>query len=148
MNIYIVTHTHWDREWYRTYEEFRIYLVDLLDSLFDFLHTNKSYHSFLLDGQVVLLEDYLQIRREKRKVLQNLIQAGKIIIGPLYTQPDESITSAESLVRNLLFGSLICEEYASKLQVGYFPDSFGQASQIPQILNGFEIDKRMIMSLC
>ncbi len=141
MNIYIITHTHWDREWYRTFEEFRIYLVDLLDNLLDFLLKDNSYHSFLLDGQVVLLEDYLQVRPERKAELQKMIRAGKIIIGPLYTQPDEFIPDAESLVRNFLIGSLICENFARKLQVGYFPDSFGQASQIPQILNGFGIDK-------
>ena len=59
----------------------------------------------------------------------------------MYTQPDEYIPSAEALARNFLIGGLICERYDRKMEIGYFPDSFGQASQIPQILNGFGIDK-------
>jgi mannosylglycerate hydrolase len=112
-----------------------------LDNLLDHLQSNPGYQSFLLDGQVVLLEDYLHIRPEQANRLKKYIQSGRIIIGPLYTQPDEYIPSAESLVRNFLIGSLICEEYGQKMPIGYFPDSFGQASQIPQILNGFGIDK-------
>lgn len=141
MKIHLITHTHWDREWYRTFEEFRIFLIDLLDNLLDYLQNNPDYQSFLLDGQVVLLEDYLQIRPEQANRLKKYIRSGRIIIGPLYTQPDEYIPSAESLVRNFLIASLICEEYGKKMPIGYFPDSFGQASQLPQILNGFGIDK-------
>lgn len=141
MKIHLVTHTHWDREWYRTYEEFRIFLVDLMDKLLDHLDECDDYKYFLLDGQTVLLEDYLEIHPYQSSRLRNYIQSGRIIIGPMYTQPDEYIPSAESLVRNFLIGSLICEEYGRKMKIGYFPDSFGQASQIPQILNGFCIDR-------
>lgn len=141
MRIHVVTHTHWDREWYRTYEEFRIFLVDLLDNLLSYLDGNSEYQSFLLDGQTVLLEDYLSVRPDQRQKLKKYIQSGKIKIGPLYTQPDEYIPSAESLVRNFLIGDLICEEYEHIMPIGYFPDSFGQASQIPQILNGFGINR-------
>ena len=141
MRIHLVTHTHWDREWYRTYEEFRIFLVDLIDNLLSHLDEHPEYQSFLLDGQTVLLEDYLDIRPDQRQRLKKYIQSGRIKIGPQYTQPDEYIPSAESLVRNFLIGNLTCEEYGRKMPIGYFPDSFGQASQIPQILNGFGIDR-------
>lgn len=141
MKIHLITHTHWDREWYRTYEEFRIFLVSLMDALLDYLDTHNEYKYFLLDGQTVLLEDYLEIHPYQEKRLRDHIKSGRIIIGPMYTQPDEYIPSAESLVRNFLIGGLLCEEYSQKMMIGYFPDSFGQASQIPQILNGFGIDK-------
>lgn len=141
MKIHLITHTHWDREWYRTYEEFRIFFVDLMDKLLDHLDEFDDYKYFLLDGQTVLLEDYLEIHPHQSSRLRNYIQSGRIIIGPMYTRPDEYIPSAESLVRNFLIGSLMCEEYGKKMLIGYFPDSFGQASQIPQILNGFGIDR-------
>jgi len=141
MRIHLITHTHWDREWYRTYEEFRIYLVELLNRLFEHFAHHPEYRYFILDGQVVLLEDYLQVRPDQKAILKKWIQSGRLIIGPMYTQPDEYIPSAESLVRNFLIGGQICDEYGRKMPIGFFPDSFGQASQIPQILNGFGIDK-------
>ena len=141
MKIHLVTHTHWDREWYRTYEEFRIFLVGLMDALLDYLDAHKEYKYFLLDGQTVLLNDYLEIHPHQEKRLREFIKTGRIIIGPMYIQPDEYIPSAEALVRNFLIGGLMCEEFGQKMNIGYFPDSFGQASQIPQILNGFGIDK-------
>ena len=85
MNIHLVTHTHWDREWYRTYEEFRIFLVELVDNLLDHLQNHPNYQYFLLDGQVVLLDDYLSVRPDQADRLKQYIQSGKIIIGPMYT---------------------------------------------------------------
>lgn len=141
MKIHLVTHTHWDREWYRTYEEFRIFLVDLMNRLLDYLDEHDEYRYFLLDGQTVLLEDFLEICPNQADRLRYHIQSGRIIIGPMYTQPDEYIPSAEALTRNFLIGDLMCQKYNRKMKIGYFPDSFGQASQIPQILNGFGIDR-------
>ncbi len=141
MKLHLVTHTHWDREWYRTFQEFRIYLVYLMDKLLDWLDSHDDYHSFLLDGQTAIIEDYLQVRPDQSERLKKHIQSGRIAIGPMYIQPDEYIPSGEALVRNFLIGHLMCEDYDRNLKIGYFPDSFGQASQIPQILKGFGIDR-------
>lgn len=140
MKVHLITHTHWDREWYRTYQEFRIYLVPLIDDLLDRLETDIEYDSFLLDGQTVLLEDYLQIRPENVGRLRKQIQAGRLVIGPMYIQPDEYLPSGESLVRNFLIARRVAERFGPMMNIGYFPDSFGQASQIPQILQGFGIE--------
>lgn len=138
--LHLITHTHWDREWYRTYEEFRVFLVRLLDELLDFLPSEPGYHSFLLDGQTVQLEDYLEVRPENEQAVRELVQSGRMLVGPMYIQPDEFIPSGESLVRNFLIGKRIADRFGGGMDLGYFPDSFGQASQIPQILRGFGID--------
>jgi len=139
MKVHLVTHTHWDREWYRTFQEFRIFLVYLLDDLLDYLEKEPAYKSFMLDGQTVQLEDYLEVRPENFNRLREQVQAGRLVIGPMYIQPDEYIPSGESLIRNFLIAKHIGDRFGPLMPVGYFPDSFGQASQIPQILRGFGI---------
>lgn len=140
MKAHLVSHTHWDREWYRTYQEFRILLVRLLDDLLDLMESDPEYKHFMLDGQTVQLEDYLEIRPENKERLRAQIQAGRLSIGPMYTQPDEYVPSGESLVRNFLVAKHVAESFGPMMPIGYFPDSFGHASQIPQILRGLGIE--------
>lgn len=137
---YVVTHTHWDREWRYPIWESRIYLAEMLDELLDMLDTREDYVSFLFDGQSVFLEDYLMIRPENRERLKKHIQDKRLLIGPWYTLPDLYPVSGESLVRNLLKGDQVCAEYGHKLNVGYESFGWGQPSQFPQIYKGFGID--------
>jgi alpha-mannosidase len=79
--IHVVSHTHWDREWYLTYEQFRFRLVALVDRLLDLLDRDPSYKYFHLDGQTIVLEDYLEIRPEQEPRLRKAIEPGRILIG-------------------------------------------------------------------
>jgi alpha-mannosidase len=137
--LHVISHTHWDREWYLSFEQFRLLLVDLLDHLIDILESDQEFRFFHLDGQTIVLEDYLELRPQNRFRLTKLIQEGRILIGPWYLQNDEFLTNGESTVRNLLLGFRICREQFSvePMLVGYLPDQFGNISQMPQILNGF-----------
>ncbi|MBS4536772.1 alpha-mannosidase [Clostridium sp. D2Q-14] len=144
MNFYIVSHTHWDREWHKTFEEYRIKLIRVMDDLLNLLENDEKYLSFMFDGQTIILEDYLEIRPENKERLKKLIEQKRIIIGPWYIQPDEFIPSGESLIRNLLLGINIADEFGSVMNIGYLPDSFGQSAQIPQILIGFDIKDAVI----
>ena len=139
-SLHVITHTHWDREWYRTYEEFRVFLVRLMDDLLEHLDSNPEYTAFMLDGQTVQLEDYLEVNPEQEEAIRRHVQEGRLLIGPMYIQPDEYIPSGESLVRNFLIGKRIADRFGGWMNLGYFPDSFGQASQIPQLLQGFGIN--------
>ncbi|MBA2693112.1 MAG: hypothetical protein H0U65_11570 [Rubrobacter sp.] len=140
VNIVVIPHSHWDREWYATFEEFRFYLVRFMDELLDVLEDDEGFRSFLLDGQVSLLDDYLEVRPEKREELQTLVREGRIEIGPWYVQPDEFLISGESLVRNLLLGDRAARPFGPIMKQGYVPDTFGHISQLPQILRGFGIN--------
>ncbi|SHJ86150.1 glycoside hydrolase family 38 N-terminal domain-containing protein [Paramaledivibacter caminithermalis] len=144
MRFHIVSHTHWDREWYKTFEEYRVKLVRVMDDLMDLLESNKDYSSFMLDGQTIVLEDYLEIRPENRDRLSKLIQEKRIIVGPWYIQPDEFIPSGEALIRNLLIGIQIGEEFGPVMEIGYLPDSFGQSAFMPQIFSGFNMKDSII----
>ena len=137
---YVITHTHWDREWRYPIWESRIYLVEMLDELLDVLDTQMDYVSFLFDGQSVFLEDYLMLRPENKERLKKHIRDKRLLIGPWYTLPDLYPVSGESLVRNLLKGEQVCAKYGHKLNVGYESFGWGQPSQFPQIYKGFGIE--------
>lgn len=138
--LHLITHTHWDREWYLPYQVFRMKLVDLVDKLLNILTKNPDYHYFMLDGQTIVLEDYLEIRPQNRALLEKYIKDGKIQIGPWYILPDEFLVSGEATIRNLLVGKQICEEFGKRMMIGYIPDPFGHIAQMPQLLKGFGID--------
>jgi mannosylglycerate hydrolase len=141
----LVPHTHWDREWYNTFQQFRMRLVKLTDTLLDILETDSHFTYFVFDGQTIVLEDYLEIRPQNRERLRKLCQEGRIHIGPWYVLPDEFLVSGEAMVHNLLIGHLISEEFSRPMQVGYTPDPFGHIGQLPQILAGFGLDNVIFM---
>lgn len=143
--VHLVSHTHWDREWYRPFQYFRSKLVFLIDKLIHILEEDPQYAHFMLDGQTIPLEDYLQVRPENTETLKRFIKAGRISVGPWYIQPDEFAPDAESLIRNLLIGTHIARQFGEPMLVGYLPDSFGQTGQLPHILRGFDIHSAVIM---
>ncbi len=135
----LVSETHWDREWYLTFEEFRKWLVKNIDDLLVNLPTHPEFKSFMLDGQTLPIEDYLEIRPEKESEFKKLVQDGRIVVGPFYVLADEFCESGEGMIRNLLLGHKIAEKYGRPMKVGYVPDTFGHIWQMPQILQGFGI---------
>jgi mannosylglycerate hydrolase len=138
--LWVVPHTHWDREWYLPLEDFRIRLAHVVDELVETLEARPEFR-FTLDGQAIVLEDYLEIRPEMEDRLRELLAAGRLETGPSYVLPDEFLVGGESLVRNLLHGRAVCERYgAAPAEVGYLPDSFGHPAQLPQLLRGFGLD--------
>ncbi len=135
--MHVVSHTHWDREWYRPFQVFRARLVACVDAMLDLLDRDPRFRCFHLDGQTIVLEDYLEIRPEREQRLKALIAEGRVLVGPWYTQPDEFLVSGEAMVRNLLLGTRMARDFGGCMDLGYLPDSFGHASQMPQIFAGF-----------
>lgn len=139
--LHIISHSHWDREWYMGFEQHRARLVELMDNLITVMEENEDFRYFHLDGQMIVIEDYLQIKPCMKPRLDALIRAGRIQVGPWYVLQDEFLTSGESNVRNMLEGLKICKENGyAPVKTGYFPDAFGNISQIPQLLRGFGMD--------
>ncbi len=138
--VIIVPETHWDRAWYIPFEQFRIRLVRFIDRLLETLKKDSNFRAFTLDGQTVVMEDYLQIRPEKRAEIEKMVQNERLFVGPWYILPDEFLVSGESLIRNLLVGGKTASELGHRMSVGYVPDPFGHIGQLPQILQGFDLD--------
>jgi len=136
----VVSHTHWDIEWYLPFEEYRAKLLMIMDKVIDLLENNPEFKHFTLDGQASPIEAYLEFRPEMEDKVRRLVAAGKLLLGPFYSQPDEALASSEALVRNLLIGHRTALKYGRVMKVGYLPDIFGHVPQLPQILRGFSID--------
>jgi alpha-mannosidase len=142
--MHVISHTHWDREWYRPYQIFRARLVDVVDAMLGLLEGDPRYRHFHLDGQTIVVEDYLEIRPENAERLKGLIREGRVLLGPWYTQPDEFLVSGEAMVRNLLRGTRMAEQMGGCMPIGYLPDSFGHASQMPQLFAGFGFEAALL----
>src|SRR4051812_31171198 len=136
LDAHIVAHTHWDREWYHPAERFRQRLIVLIDELID--DPPSADESFLLDGQTVVLDDYLDVRPDRRDELRSLLRSGRLEAGPWFVLADELIPSGEALVRNLLAGRRALARFGTPAPpVLYCPDSFGHPAVLPSIAAGF-----------
>ena len=131
--VHIVPHMHWDREWYFTTEESRILLLNNMEEILTRLENDPDYKYYVLDGQTCILEDFFAIKPYEKERVKKLVQAGKLIIGPWYTQTDEIIVHGESIVRNMMYGIRDCREFGKYMDIGYLPDSFGQSEQLSLI---------------
>ncbi len=129
--------THWDREWYEPFQEYRMWLVEILDGLLDLLDKRPDFKHAHLDGQTVMLEDYLDIRPENEERLVARIQEGRISVGPWYVLPDEWLISGESYIRNFMVGRKVCARLGVPIMdYCYTPDQFGHIAALPMIARG------------
>ena len=143
-DVHLIAHTHWDREWYLTREQYRLRLADLIDRVLDRMDREPAFGAFHLDGQTVVLEDYLEVRPQQEARLRAGIGAGRVLVGPWYVMPDMHLVSGESLVRNLALGHRIARSFGRVMAAGYLPDPFGHVAQMPQILAGFGLDSAIL----
>src|SRR3954471_23917945 len=116
--VHVVPHTHWDREWYKPFPLFRMQLVELLDGLLPQLEADDSYAHFQLDGQLAVVDDYLEIRPYEADRSRRLNEDGRLSFGPWYTLPDEFLVSGETLVRDIRLGLRRAAEYGGSMQIG------------------------------
>jgi len=133
--------THWDREWYEPFQGFRMWLVDLIDEAMEIMDKDPGFRCFDLDGQTIVLEDYLEIRPDQRDRLVSFLREGRLVAGPWYNLPDEWLISGESFIRNIMRGTRICRELGFEpMQFAYTPDQFGHIAALPMIMNGFGLN--------
>ncbi|MBI0092096.1 alpha-mannosidase [Lactobacillus sp. M0403] len=142
--VFVVPHTHWDREWFFTSDQAKVYLLKDLKDVLDHLEASGQYGSFLLDGQSSLIEDYLNWRPQERNRVEKLVKEKKLILGPWYTQTDQYLASGESIINNLRIGMKQSDELGGHMNVAYVPDSFGQESSMPQIYQQLGIEDAVL----
>lgn len=140
-------HTHWDREWYREFEVFRLRLLRVFDNVLEMLKNNKI-PSFYFDGQVSPLLDYLEIRPEKEMLVRHLVAEKKLFIGPCYTLIDEFLTDKVVFEKNLEIGLKIAKDFGCTDFIGYLADTFGHSKNVPPEFKKFGIDKCMVWRGC
>lgn len=135
--IYVIAHTHWDREWYFTENRSIIYSLVNFDEIVNYLEDNDNFDSFLLDGQTSIIDDYIKFRPENEIRVKKLIKDKRIITGPWFTQTDTLVIDGESIIRNLLIGTREAKNLGGYQKIGYLPDSFGMNEQMPMIYYNF-----------
>lgn len=133
--VFVVPHCHWDREWYQPHELFRWRLVQMIDELLDHMEQHPEYTCFNLDGQSIVIDDYLELRPENEGRLRAMIESGRIVIGPWWVQPDEFLPSGESHIRSFQKGIRFAERLGGSLKVGHCADQFGHIAQMPQLMS-------------
>src|SRR5207245_5382802 len=143
LSVFLVPHTHWDREWYRPFQSFRISLVDVVDEVLERLEAEPELR-FTLDGQLATVDDYLEIRPEAGERIGELVGADRLAIGPWQTLMDEFLVDGETIMRNLEAGLARAAEFGSAMRVGYLPDMFGHVAQMPQILRSAGIETAVV----
>ena len=137
--VYAYIHTHWDREWYREFEEFRVRLIEVFDDVLQKLKTGELDY-FYFDGQTAALEDYLEIHPEKQNEIKKLIAEKKLSTGPYYCSTDSLLIERESLIRNLQYGINYSKKTGCSDFIAYHADTFGHSKDMPAIINYFNID--------
>ncbi|HUQ42393.1 MAG TPA: phosphatase PAP2 family protein [Candidatus Limnocylindrales bacterium] len=135
--VFVVPHTHWDREWYERFEGYRARLVPMVSKLLDLLERDPEFRSFTFDGQTIAIEDHLEKRPDDRARIAALVKADRLFVGPWYVLADNILVSGESVVRNFQEGLRVAQSFGRALRVGYVADPFGHPAQVPQILRGF-----------
>ena len=138
-DVHVISNTHWDYEWYFTNHETFVQFAYHMDEVLEALEENIIKY-YMLDGQMSILDQYLEAFPENKNRIKKLVQDGRLQIGPWYTQTDELIISGESIIRNLDLGIRTAEKLGGYMNIGYLPDSFGQGKDMPKIYNGFGIE--------
>ncbi len=141
--LFVYYHTHWDREWYMPFRAYQLRLAQVVDEVLERLETG-ALPCFMLDGQTVVLDDYLELRPQNRPRLEALIREGRLSIGPWFVAPDEFLVSGESLIRNLARGMRTAEAWGCHQFTGYLPDTFGHAADMPMLLSKLGIGSAMV----
>lgn len=142
--VYVVPHSHWDREWYFSIEDSNVLLSENIPYLMDVLEGDNDFSSYTFDAQLSIVEEYLKLYPENNERLDKLIEDKRIFVGPWYTQTDSLLVNKESIVRNLLYGTRLGEKCGHSMKIGYLPDIFGQNQYLPSIFRGFEIKNSVL----
>lgn len=136
-------HTHWDREWYLPFRLYQVRLAEVVDAILERLETGVL-PCFMLDGQTVVLDDYLELRPQNKERLQRLIADERLTIGPWFVMPDEFLVGGESLIRNLVRGIRESHAWGCNSFTGYLPDTFGHSADMPTIFQHCGIDSSVV----
>ena len=134
--VYAYVHTHWDREWYREFDEFRVRLDEVFNDVLAKLNS-RELDSFYFDGQTSALEDYLQINPENENIIKQLIKDKRLYIGPYFCSTDSFLVDSESLIKNLQIGIEYSKTFGCTDYIAYHADTFGHSAHIPQIIKYF-----------
>ena len=139
---HIIPYALWPRTAVRSSASNHHLLLDMMDDLLTLLESNEeTFPSFDLDGQTLLIEDYLRSRPENRGRIMSLIDSERLNIGPWYNPPAQFLCGSESLIRNLMRGQSDIKTLGGKIGSTPMPRSSSHISQLPALLSGVGSDE-------
>ena len=136
---YFLGHSHLDAAWLWSFDETKDVLsgtcenvLELMDKHdFCFCQSSAQYYKWLEETRP---ETFGKV---KRKVEEGRWE----IVGGTWVEPDANLPSGESLVRQFLMGKkYFAEKFGVDVKIAWFPDSFGYAWTLPQIMKKSGID--------
>ncbi len=148
--MWMVSHFHYDPVWWSTQAQFtqsRIFLPEadgtLPDSRTAFelvrLHLDEARrdpdYKFVL-AEIDYLKPHFDAHPEDRADLLAFIRAGRIeIVGGTYNEPNTNLTSAESTIRNAVYGLAFQREVlGADPSTGWMLDAFGLDPAYPGLM--------------
>ncbi len=137
--VHVVAHTHWDREWFFTQSRANTLFANNIKDIVKVLQTDPNFKSFVLDGQMSVLNDYFKEFQTLKSDIKTLAQEKRLLLGPWYSQPDMFSSLGETIIRNLEVGITLANNLGNCLDLAYLPDSFGFNANLPQIFNYFNL---------
>ncbi|PIS28017.1 MAG: hypothetical protein COT43_07470 [Candidatus Marinimicrobia bacterium CG08_land_8_20_14_0_20_45_22] len=116
----------------------------VFSSMLDLFRSVPENIAIVLDFQVKSLDDYLTKFPGERSKIAQMLASGRLTFGPWYIYPCSCLSSGEAIIRNLLIGEKVGQQYGETLKMGISPLTGGLNSQLPQIYSGFNIDTVLV----
>ncbi len=132
--IYLMNSSHQDIAWMDSPEKCVIERdTMLITPLLKMGATDKNYRFDLEDG--LMLREYITRHPDKKQLVKEMLNDGRISCGSTYIQPYEEMYSGESLVRQFYLGAKwLQQEFGYNATVYWNEDVPGRTLQMAQIM--------------
>ncbi len=140
MKLYIISSFHYDYIYLKDSESYFEISFRILDKALDILEKEQDW-CFTIE-QTILVEEYLRRFPEKKGLMQNFVQEGRLAFAPgMYVMPDMNMIDVESLCLQAKYGKKFLKDtFNANAPVCWIADCWGHHAQLPQILKscGYE----------
>ncbi|NMA83389.1 MAG: alpha-mannosidase [Epulopiscium sp.] len=129
-----IGHTHIDVAWLWTVDQTK---EKVLRSFSTVLSLMEQYPEYLFMSSQPVLYEFVKEKYPPLldKIREKVKEGSWEPEGAMYVEADCNVTSGESLVRQILYGTKIFkEEFGATNEVLWLPDVFGYSAALPQIL--------------
>ena len=147
VTVSCVGHTHIDVAWLWTLSQTREKVVRSFSTV---LNLMKEYPEYIFMSSQPQLYEYLkEAQPEIYEQIKERVSEGRWEPeGAMWVEADCNVTSGESLIRQILFGTrFFKQEFGVENKILWLPDVFGYSAALPQILKKSGIDYFMTSKL-
>lgn len=139
-SIFLVSHAHQDLYWLWNHQESVKMMQDNLRQATTFLNEFPQYK--FSQSQAAIYQEIEKSDPVVFEEIKKFVQEGRFeLLGGQWSEGDTNLSSGEAIARSLLIGQNYYMSRFNKIaKVGWLPDNFGHAGQLPQLLNLAGID--------